>query len=239
MAVTSVRTMRIYQEYPEVYDKLYGSLKEYAWESERIKNVLPADATRLVNVGCGTGLHDEYFVDDYDVVGIDASESMLRVAREKNDEARYMQDDMSSFSLDEQFDVALCLFGVVSYLDTVSDLHVVIDNMASHLTENGMIVIDFVEPRRKEIEEGPLRIESYREEGVRVTRTGVAEVPSADQLVMEYHTVVAEGTEVARFKDRHCLKHFSEEEYRSAFDAAGLRAELVGDDWPFWMATSR
>jgi SAM-dependent methyltransferase len=228
--------MKLYQEHPDIYDKLYGSMKDYAGEVNRIKSELPSDASILIDFGCGTGLHDQYFAEDFDVVGVDRSAEMLGVAQEKNPGAYYVQDDIVSASLDRTFDAAVCLFGVVSYLDDAEELAEAIRVMAEHLAQNGVLVIDFVEPHRKEIAEGPLRIETYREEGLRVTRTGIARIPADDKLVMQYHTAIADDSSVTSFDDVHELKHFSAVEYRSAFRDADLDAELVGEDWPLWVA---
>jgi predicted TPR repeat methyltransferase len=229
--------MVIYREYPEVYDKLYDDMKDYQWEARRLKEVIPSHADTLVDFGCGTGLHDEYLVDEFDLVGVDVNDRMIDVAQGKGLGAQYVEGDLVSVSLGRRFDVAVSLFGVLSYLEDTECFEAAIQNMSDHLHDEGVLIIDFLEPRRKEIEEGPLRPHTYYEDGLSVARTGRAEVPAEDKLLMKYHTVVADETVVDVFQDVHELKHFTREEYESAFSKAGLDAELVGEEWPLWVAS--
>jgi SAM-dependent methyltransferase len=229
--------MEIYEDYPEVYDKLYADMKDYRWEAGQVLNAVPVDDGRLVNFGCGTGLHDQYFVNEFDVVGVDVNSAMLDVARRKNHRARYVQGEITSVSLRGEFDVAVSLFGVLSYLDDNEELEEAIWNMSECLGDEGVLVIDYLEPRRKPIEEGPLQPHTYQEEGVSVARTGEAKVPSEEELVMRYQTVVADKSGVHHFEDVHHLQPFSRDDYESAFSNAGLSPELVGDEWPLWVAS--
>lgn len=229
--------MEIYEDYPRVYDKLYEDMKDYRWEAGQVLNAVTVDDGRLVNFGCGTGLHDQYFVKEFDVVGVDVSDAMLDVAREKNPRARYVQGEITSVSLPGEFDVAVSLFGVLSYLDTNQAFEEAIGNMSDCLGDDGVLVIDYLEPRRKPIEEGPLQPHTYQEEGLSVARTGEAKVPSDEELLMRYKTVVADKSGVHHFEDVHHLRHFSRHEYKSAFSKAGLSSELVGDEWPLWVAS--
>ena len=131
----------------------------------------------------------------------------------------------------------MSLFGVLSYLDDNEELEEAIWNMSECLGDEGVLVIDYLEPRRKPIEEGPLQPHTYQEEGLSVARTGEAKVPSEEELVMRYQTVVADKSGVHHFEDVHHLQHFSRDGYESAFSKAGLSPELVGDEWPLWVAS--
>lgn len=228
--------MSIYDEHPVVYDKLYEDMKDYEWEAHQVLDVVPTDSDSLVNFGCGTGLHDQYFAEELAVVGVDASDAMLDVAEDKNPGAQYVKGDITSAMVGESFDVVVTLFGVLSYLDDVEDLERAVQNMARHLEEDGVLVLDYVEPRRNQFEEGPMQPYTYREDALSVARTGVTEIPAEDELVLRYHTVVATDSGVEAFSEVHSLRQFARRDYERAFCKAGLEGRLVGDDWPLWVA---
>ena len=70
---------------------------------------LPAGAT-VLDVGCGTGRHVREFARrGYQPVGIDRSERMIAVARERGPALRFVAGDAKSFDLGETFDAAICL----------------------------------------------------------------------------------------------------------------------------------
>ena len=61
--------------------------------------------SRVLDLGCGNGrLTAELAARGYDVLGLDASESMLDLARDTYPELRFIQGDATSFELDEPVD---------------------------------------------------------------------------------------------------------------------------------------
>lgn len=77
---------------------------------------------------------------------------------------------------------------------------------------------------------GVLSIDTYKEDNLRVTRTGVSRAKSDDELLLEFHITVAEEKDITTFKDVHRLTNFSKEAYRAAFEKAGLAAEFIDGD---------
>jgi len=69
------------------YDKIY-SFKDYQAEGQRLTAVihqhLRSDGNRLLDVACGTGRHIEHLKADFQVEGLDISEGLLELARERN-----------------------------------------------------------------------------------------------------------------------------------------------------------
>ena len=76
----------IFENYAYYYDLLYSD-KKYEEEVEYVNKLIQhffTGAESLLELGCGTGVHAEYFAKcGYTVHGIDQSEAMLKLADER------------------------------------------------------------------------------------------------------------------------------------------------------------
>ena len=130
--------------YIKFYDALHHFL-DYATACSRLRTLIQLrnpGARTLLDVACGTGKHVEYFLDHYQVEGIDLCQGMLAVARERSPCVPFHQGDMVDFKLDCSFDVVTSLFSSIGYVKTVEMLSCAIANMARHLRSGGLLVVE-------------------------------------------------------------------------------------------------
>ena len=102
----------------------------------------------LLDIGCGTGSHGLLFVRrGYEVTGLDASASMLAVARRKSrpedDPLHLIHGDMRSFRLGRMFDAAVCMFGAFGYLLGERDVTGCLTSVRRHLAPDGLFVFEY------------------------------------------------------------------------------------------------
>lgn len=76
---------------------------------------------KVLDLACGTGTCSiPLSKEGYEVVGVDSSGAMLRVAREKTETEhlpiKYTQQNMEDFSLPQKVDTVLCLFDSLNYI---------------------------------------------------------------------------------------------------------------------------
>ena len=96
----------------------------------------------LLDLGCGTGNHLVILRKYYECVGIDAFESMLRIARKKAKDVKFKKANMQDFSLHKKFDVIICLYSVISYSGTYFVFKRTLKNIYNHLNIGGVLIID-------------------------------------------------------------------------------------------------
>jgi SAM-dependent methyltransferase len=96
----------------------------------------------LLDLGCGTGNHDRYLKEWFNVVGIYISEPMLAIAREKNPEVEYHRYDMANFRIHDKFDVIVALFGVIHYNEDERRLRRAFNAAYEHLKGGGPFIFD-------------------------------------------------------------------------------------------------
>jgi ubiquinone/menaquinone biosynthesis C-methylase UbiE len=205
------------------YDKIY-SFKDYRAESEHIVAILEARLGKrggsLLDVACGTGLHDEFLKKSFQVDGIDMDQAMLAIAVERNPELRYFQGDMTDFELGENFDAVVCLFSSIGYVRTLEGLEKAIGCMARHLIRGGVLLVEpwFTAENWHAHSTHGLFID---EPELKIARVNTSYVDGRLSIMdMHYLIGTPQGTE--HIVERHELGLFELEEMRSAFVKAGL-----------------
>ena len=161
------------RNYSKHYD-LFNKNKDYEFESRFLKDIMNrfdkvTDGLKILNLGCGTGMHDRKLIDlGFEVTGIDKSAEMIAIARERVPEANYIVGDMSDFDLNEKFDVVICMFSSLGYLTEQEQIDSFFGSVSNHLVDEGLLILDVwnglgvaKDPptsREKVVEDGNLKI---------------------------------------------------------------------------------
>jgi len=213
----------VYDDIAPFYDSIYGSLKDYAGEARRIRQLVDEyrpGARTLLDVGCGTGTHVGHLRERFDVVGLDLSGGLLRVARGKFPDIPFHQASMDSFELTERFDLVTCLFGAVGYMRDRTRLAKALANMASHLHPGGLLLLEpWLGPDK--FRAGSITQNVVDDADLKVAWMYVAR-REGNVSVFDIHYLVGTHNGVSHFRDEQVLGLFRDEEYLEALAAAGL-----------------
>jgi ubiquinone/menaquinone biosynthesis C-methylase UbiE len=98
----------------------------------------------IVDLACGTGNTAIPWARarGRTVIGVDVSEAMLRVARRKSRDVRWVKQDLTNLSLDVTADVATCHFDALNHILDVKDLRKIFTNIARLLRPGGLFLFD-------------------------------------------------------------------------------------------------
>src|SRR5579864_5353330 len=99
-------------------------------------------AESVLELGCGTGSVLKHLAKDYDVSGVDRSETMLAIAKKKVPQARLSRQDMVTFRLPERFDVVCCVFDSINHVLSFDDWKRLFANVDRHLSHTGVFIFD-------------------------------------------------------------------------------------------------
>ena len=84
----------------------------------------------------------------FEVSGLDASNQMLSIARQKVPRARLFRQDMTDFEIDDRFDVICCVFDSINHVRRFSDWKRVFARVRRHLSPGGCFIFD-INPTQK------------------------------------------------------------------------------------------
>ncbi len=221
----------MYKKLAKYYDLIYH-WKDYEKEAYSIKDLIKkykkSDGNKLLDVGCGTGKHLEYFKDDFSCTGIDINNEMVEVAKTKFKDVIFEQGDMIDFNLKTEFDVILCLFSSIGYVKTYSNLEKTMLNFCNHLKTGGVLII---EPwfTKSAYWVGAPGMTTYDGKDVKIARLNTTKI-EGDLSIMEMHYLIAEkDEEVIHFVDKHELGLFDTDKTLEFMKKAGLKVEFLKD----------
>lgn len=230
--------------YARYYDALYRD-KDYEQECDFLEVVFqhvaePRPAS-LLDVGCGTGGHVIPLVKrGYSVVGVDQSEGMITVAREKAQreglEIAFHVSPLQSFQLGRQFDTVTCLFNVLDYVTSDSGLEAALATIHRHLRSGGLFVFDYRNGVPSLRAYSPTRVKWVHDSsGRRLLRISESTLDPMRQLFHTAYTVfVFDGDRVVdELRDEHVVRFLFPREVERYLTAAGFEV-LHTCDFPHW-----
>ncbi len=143
---------KLFNDMAEDYDRLYYYDDSHINESTAIDGILkthkPLKINKILDVGCGTGLHaQELFKREYCVTGLDISKQMLKIAKKRVSKykGRLINADISRWKPEiETNDAVLSLFMTMSYILDADKLISAFKNIYTTLRKNGLFLFDVV-----------------------------------------------------------------------------------------------
>jgi len=210
----------------QYYDELYSS-RDYASMSRQLRSVIDQNhptAESLLDVACGTGRMLGHIQSHYHVEGLDLDPNLLAIASEKYPTIPFHQGDMVDFQLPNRFDVVTCLFRSIGYSRSLERMRCAIGAMSRHLNPGGVLIVEpFFSPDSFWIDD--LRLNVFESPDLKISWMYSSKVENKVGIY-EIHYLIGKKAGVEHILERHELGLFSDSEYRTALESAGLKASF-------------
>jgi SAM-dependent methyltransferase len=239
--------MNVFRHYSHYYDLLYGD-KDYVGEAEFICQLIKSNAPNarsVLDLGCGTGIHAALLAKaGYEVQGIDLSADMLqkasdRLAQLASDVASrlsFAQGDVRTVRLNQQFDVIISLFHVISYQTTQQDLLATFETIKAHLKPGGIFIFDFWYGPAVLTDAPTVRVKRLEDEKIKVTRISEPVIyPNKNIVEVNYSLFVKDlnNGAIEELKETHRMRYLFETEIALLLKQTGLQSSVYGE----WMTS--
>lgn len=144
--------MQAYTGFAEVYDTFMDNVPYEEW-SEYLVGLLREYGVKdglILELGCGTGsITRRLFERGYNMIGIDLSEDMLEIAREKDmdagysfDDILYLNQDMREFELYGTVSAVVSICDSMNYITEPEELKQVFRLVNNYLDPQGIFIFD-------------------------------------------------------------------------------------------------
>lgn len=128
------------KSFADIYDLLTKDVNYSLW-AKFLKMYIKKDG-KILDIGCGTGNLLQKF-SNYNITGIDISQDMLDIAKEKTD-CRLIKLDITKEYLTEKFEYIMCNFDTVNYFNGYDEFERFILH-CSKMQNKGYLIFDLVE----------------------------------------------------------------------------------------------
>ncbi len=207
------------------YDDIYSSMgKDYVVEANKLHKLIRkhkrTSGNTLLDVACGTGIHAGLLSKNYEVMGTDLNADMLKVARKKYPEIRFVQSDMRDFNLGRQFDIVTCLFSAIGYMKTKVELQKAIKSMSRHLLSGGVLLVEpWFTPEQWHV--GNVSTIEVKKPDIKIFRMSHSGKKGKISL-LDFQYLIGTPKGIQHITEQHEFGLFSDEEYMNAFKKSGL-----------------
>lgn len=173
-----------YSDYAKIYDALKGDRGGNVRLIQDLIYKHRPESHSLLELACGTASVAQGLSAIYTVTGLDHSRGMLKQAQKKLPAMQFIHADMTTFQLDQRFDVIYCLHNSVNHLLKFTQWEALFANVARHLNNKGLFIFDV----------------NLADKMAVLVQTGRGDIPAGN------HHMVAEVSRDARHPERYDWK---------------------------------
>jgi SAM-dependent methyltransferase len=134
--------MAAYEVFAPFYDMVNGDPDTRSRQILENINRFRPQSESVLELGCGTGAILAGLGSGLSLTGLDNSSAMLAYARRRCPSAHLHESDMTSFSLNQRFDVVLCIYDTLNHVTTMGGWQATFERVKEHLVEGGLFIFD-------------------------------------------------------------------------------------------------
>lgn len=216
-----------YGDFAAFYDALTADVDYAAWADYLLALFARhgGKARQLLDLACGSGsLAIELAARGVDVIGVDGSQDMLAIAREKAEDAAadsmFLCQDMRELDLYGTVDGAVCMLDSLSHLCDSKDVAEVLRRLGLFIEPNGLFVFDVNTPYKHREVLGDNAFVFEEDEFVCVWRNRF--LPARCEVAMQLDFFLEEAGVYSRYTDTVRERAYSMATWEKLLEQAGF-----------------
>ncbi len=226
--------MQQYTGFAAVYDLFMDNIPYEEW-TDYIKHLLHKHGIEnglLLELGCGTGnITRRLAACGYDMIGIDSSEEMLAIAREKGSEQDgilYLCQDMREFELYGTVAAVVSVCDTMNYILKEEELLQVFKLVNNYLDPGGLFIFDLDTQYAYEEVLGDNTIAENREEGSFIWENTYYEDEMLNELTLTLF-IPEKASVYRKYEELHYRRAYPLDTIKQLLEEAGMEFVAVYD----------
>ena len=217
--------MEAYTGFAQVYDEFMDNIPYEEW-SRYLIELLKENGLKegiVLDLGCGTGsITEKLAKSGYDMIGIDNSEDMLSIAREKAMDEEldilYLLQDMREFELFGTVAGVVSICDSMNYITSEDDLLKVFKLVNNYLDPKGLFVFDMNTPYKYKHILADNTIAENREDSSFIWDNYFDEETGINQYDLAVFVKAEEESEEDEWQEGEVFYRFQETHYQKAYE---------------------
>lgn len=226
--------MQPYSGFASVYDLFMDNVPYDEWADyvQKLLKKFHIEEGLLLELGCGTGSMTRRLADrGFDMIGIDNSEEMLSIARDKSSEGYeilYLCQDMREFELYGTVAAVVSVCDSMNYILTEEELLQVFRLVNNYLDPGGLFIFDLDTQYMYQEVLGDQTIAENREEGSFIWENSFYEEEQMNEVTL---TIFVPETEelYRKYEEVHYRRAYSLDKVKQLLKEAGMEFIAVYD----------
>lgn len=173
-----------------IFDAMYQTFIDYDEEYQFYNSLIQEyHCKTILEIGSGTGnLAKRFQKNHQEYIGLDYSQSMIAIAKERNKNCIFIHGDMREFELEKPVDSIIITGRSTSYLISNDDVNSTFDSIYKNLNKNGILIFDFIDANRfiPFIKENEVIIHEAEYEGIKYYRNSNWKTTLSDNFMLEW-----------------------------------------------------
>ena len=224
-----IKQQLIYKDLAKYYDKVYN-FKNYEKEvlslKQLIKKYCKNSGKTMLDIACGTGEHLKYIEKDFDCYGIDINKPMLDIAKRKLKRTKLVAGNMTNFKIGKRFDIVTCLFSSIGYVKTYSNLEKTLKNIYNHLSDKGIVVLDFWFNKSNYFVGLP-SMTTYDSPDLKIARLSMSKIKGNISIMEMQYLIAEKNKDIKHFSERHELGLFEYDRIIKIMNKIGFKTYFI------------
>jgi SAM-dependent methyltransferase len=228
--------MQPYTGFASVYDLFMDNVPYDDW-ADYVQQLLKKHQIEnglVLELGCGTGSMTRRLAEKgYDLIGIDNSEEMLQIAREKSagneDGILYLCQDMREFELYGTVAAAISVCDSMNYILSEEDMLQVFRLVNNYLDPQGLFIFDLDTQYAYEEILGDNTIAENREEGSFIWENSYYEEERMNEINLTLFIPEKDPSLFRKYEEMHYRKAYTLDTIKRLIEEAGMEWVAVYD----------
>ena len=214
-----------YSLFSTVYDMFMDNVPYIEW-ADSIEQTLKKHGINdgiVLDLGCGTGTLTKMLADKgYDMIGIDGSEEMLLIAREKDENTLFLCQDISEFELYGTVRAIISTCDTLNYILDEEELVNTFKLVNNYLEPDGIFVFDMNAPEKYEEVLSDNVFAENRDEASFIWDNFYDEDEHINEYVLTLFMKEDKAGLYKKHEEYHYQRNYSRDEIKGLLDRAGL-----------------